>query len=196
MTRTYQAAVARIEELESSLSQKLVFFDLEWNALDDHAAADYPGGPGRWPTTATILRPSGAIAPINLSEAEEQIIIEKQVTGSGAWTRFFTQLTSAFRFDWLGDEVNMTFVLNKLRDSDRDVREMAWRKLTDKLGEKSMELTFIFNTLALDKANSDRRRGYASWVSSRNLSNKASDEVVEALVYNRHQQLWLGRAPL
>ena len=76
----------------------------------------------------------------------------------------------------------MTFVLNKLHDTDRDVREMAWRKLTDKLGEKSMELTFIFNTLALDKANSDQRRGYASWISARNLSNKASDEVVEALV--------------
>ena len=45
-----------------------------------------------------------------------------------------------------------------------------------------MELTFIFNTLALDKANSDRRRGYQSWISSRNLSNKARDEVVEALV--------------
>ena len=55
-------------------------------------------------------------------------------------------------------------------------------RLTDKLDEKSMELTFIFNTLALDKANSDRRRGYQSWISSRNLSNKARDEVVEALV--------------
>ena len=76
----------------------------------------------------------------------------------------------------------MTFVLNKMRDADRDVREMAWRKLTDKLEEKSMELTFIFNTLALDKANSDRRRGYHSWISSRNLSNKASDDVVEALI--------------
>ncbi len=177
----YQAAVARIEELESSLSQKLVFFDLEWNALDNDAAdriladpvlADY----------RYYLEAERRYRPYNLSEAEEQIIIEKQVTGSGAWTRFFTQLTSAFRFDWLGDEVNMTFVLNKLRDADRDVREMAWRKLTDKLAEKSMELTFIFNTLALDKANSDRRRGYASWISSRNLSNKAGDEVVEALV--------------
>ncbi|MCY3779573.1 MAG: hypothetical protein OXG78_04620, partial [Chloroflexi bacterium] len=35
----FQAAVARIEELEASLSQKLVFFDLEWNALGDDAAA-------------------------------------------------------------------------------------------------------------------------------------------------------------
>ena len=177
----FQAAVARIEELEASLSQKLVFFDLEWNALGDDAAAAILADPAV-AEYRYYLEAERRYRPYNLSEAEEQIIIEKQVTGSAAWTRFFTQLTSAFRFDWLGEEVNMTFVLNKLRDVDRDVREMAWRKLTDKLSEKSMELTFIFNTLALDKANSDRRRGYDSWISSRNLSNKAGDEVVEALV--------------
>ena len=115
--------------------------------------------------------------PYRLTEPEEQIIIETQLTGSSAWARFFTQLTSGFSFDWMGDEVNMSFVLNKLYDTDRDVREMAWRKVTDKLDERSMELTFIFNTLALDKANSDKRRGYSSWVSSRNLSNKAEDAV-------------------
>ena len=177
----YQAAVARVEELESALSQKMVFFDLEWNALDDERANAILDDPAvaRY---RYYLEAERRYRPYNLSEAEEQIIIEKGVTGSGAWARFFTQLTSAFRFDWLGDEVNMTFVLNKMRDADRDVREMAWRKLTDKLQEKSMELTFIFNTLALDKANSDQRRGYPSWISSRNLSNKSSDEVVEALI--------------
>ena len=177
----YQAAVARVEELESVLSQKMVFFDLEWNALADEQASAILDDPAV-AQYRYYLEAERRYRPFNLSEAEEQIIIEKSVTGSGAWTRFFTQLTSAFRFDWLGDEVNMTFVLNKLRDADRDVREMAWRKLTDKLHDKSMELTFIFNTLALDKANSDRRRGYPSWISSRNLSNKASDDVVEALV--------------
>ncbi len=177
----FQAAVARVEELEAALSQKLVFFDLEWNALDDEQASAILDDPalGKY---RYYLEAERRYRPFNLSEAEEQIIIEKSVTGSGAWTRFFTQLTSAFRFNWLGDEVNMTFVLNKLRDADRDAREMAWRKLSDKLRENSMELTFIFNTLALDKANSDRRRGYSSWISSRNLSNKASDEVVAALV--------------
>ena len=177
----FQAAVARVEELEAALSQKLVFFDLEWNALDDEQASAILDDPAL-AKYRYYLEAERRYRPFNLSEAEEQIIIEKSVTGSGAWTRFFTQLTSAFRFDWLGDEVNMTFVLNKLRDADRDAREMAWRKLSDKLREKSMELTFIFNTLVLDKANSDRRRGYSSWISSRNLSNKASDEVVAALV--------------
>ena len=176
-----QAAVARVQELQSAISQKLVFFELEWNALADDAAAAILADPAV-AEYRYYLEAERRYRPYNLSEAEEQIIIEKQVTGNAAWTRFFTQLTSAFRFDWMGDEVNMTTVLNKMRDADRDVREMAWRKLTDKLSEKSMELTFIFNTLALDKANSDRRRGYSSWISSRNLSNKASDEVVDALV--------------
>ena len=163
-----------------------MFFDLEWNALDDERGERHSGRPGLSRRYRYYLEAERRYRPFNLSEAEEQIIIEKGLTGSGAWTRFFTQLTSAFRFDWLGDEVNMTFVLNKMRDADRDAREMAWRKLSDKLGEKSMELTFIFNTLALDKANSDRRRGFPSWISSRNLSNKASDEVVvNALVSYR-----------
>ena len=177
----YQAFVAKMQDLGAALSQKMVFFELEWNALDDaHAQAILDD-----PALAKYryyLEAERRYKPYLLSEAEEQILIEGQLTGSSAWTRFFTQLTGGFRFDWMGDEVNMSFVLNKLHDSDRDVREMAWRKLTDKLDEKSMELTFIFNTLALDKANSDRRRGYPTWVSSRNLSNKANDEVVEALV--------------
>lgn len=179
--RDYQAFVAKMQDLGAALSQKMVFFDLEWNALDDDRAQALLDDP----TLAKyryVMEAERRRKPYQLTESQEQVIIEKDVTGSSAWTRFFTQLTSAFVFDWMGEEVNMTFVLDKLRHADRDAREMAWRKLTDKLDEKSMELTFIFNTLALDKANSDRRRGYPSWVSSRNLSNKTSGEVVDALI--------------
>ena len=40
----------------------------------------------------------------------------------------------------------------------------------------------MFNTLLVDKSIDDRLRHYDSWVASRNLSNEASDESVEALV--------------
>lgn len=177
----FQKFIARIQDLGSQLSQKMVFFDLEWNQLEDAKAQAIMDDP-KLEKFRYHMEADRRYKPYNLSEVEEQILIEKSVTSGGAWTRFFTQLTSAFTFDWDGEEVNMTHILNKLRDADRDVREMAWRKLTDKLEEKSMELTFIFNTLALDKANSDKRRGYETWVSSRNLSNKATDDVVEALI--------------
>ena len=42
--------------------------------------------------------------------------------------------------------------------------------------------TFVFNTIAVDKSIDDRLRGYATWISSRNLSNDTSDEAVQALV--------------
>ena len=177
----YQALVAKMQELGAALSQKMVFFNLEWNALDDEQAQVILDDPAL-ADYRYFMEAARRDKPYNLTEAEERIIIEKSVTGRQAWTRFFTQLTSALTLDWLGEDVNMTFVLNKLHHADRDVREMAWRKLTDKLEEKSMELTFIFNTLILDKANSDSRRGYPDWVSSRNLSNKVSDEVVTALI--------------
>jgi oligoendopeptidase F len=177
----FQKFIAQMQDLGSQLSQKMVFYDLEWNQLDDDKAQAILDDP-KLEKFRYHMEADRRYKPYNLSEAEEQILIEKSVTSDGAWTRFFTQLTSAFTFDWGGEEVNMTHVLNKMRDRDRDVREMAWRKMTDKLEEKSMELTFIFNTLALDKANSDNRRGYETWVSSRNLSNKAPDAVVDALV--------------
>lgn len=177
----YQGFMQKMSELGSQLSQKMVFFDLEWNQVDDAEAEKILNNPVL-EKYRYYMEADRRYKPYNLTEPEEQIVIEKSVTGNGAWTRFFTQLTSAFTFDWDGEEVNMTYVLNKMRDPDRTIREKAWRKLTDKLKEKSMELTFIFNVLALDKANSDQRRGYPSWVSSRNLSNKATDEVVEALI--------------
>lgn len=177
----YQALVAKMQDLGAALEQKMVFFELEWNALDDDRAQAVLDDPAL-AKYRYFMEVERRRKPYQLTESQEQVIIEKDVTGSSAWTRFFTQLTSAFAFEWMGEEVNMTFVLDKLRHADRDAREMAWRKLTDKLDEKSMELTFIFNTLILDKANSDRRRGYPSWVSSRNLSNKTSGEVVEALI--------------
>ncbi len=41
---------------------------------------------------------------------------------------------------------------------------------------------FVLNTLLSDKSIDDRLRHYGNWISSRNLSNEASDESVQALV--------------
>ena len=41
---------------------------------------------------------------------------------------------------------------------------------------------FVLNTLLADKSIDDRMRHFSSWIASRNLSNEASDESVQALV--------------
>lgn len=171
----------RVREQGAKLAQTLLFFDLEWKAVDDAVAARLLANPTlgkyRHPLEADLR-----YKPYTLSEIEEQLIVEKDVTGAGAWVRFFTQLTSAMRFDWEGEKVNQSKILDKLHSEDRAIREKAAESVTAGLREKQMELTYIFNTLMLDKANEDKRRGYPTWISARNLSNKAPDAVVEALI--------------
>ena len=177
----FGAEMQRMSELSSQMQQKLVFFDLEWNQLDDDKAEQLMNDPTLH-EYRYHLHAERRYKPHQLTEAEEQILLEKNVTGRSAWTRFFTQLTSGFRFDWDGDELNMSQLLTKLYDNDRSIRERTAQMMTDKLEERSMELSYIFNVLAADKASNDKMRDYASWVSSRNLANKAPDAVVDALV--------------
>ncbi len=178
---TFGKMLQHVRENGAKLSQKMLFFDLEWKAVDEvvaaHLLADPTLGKYRHP-----LEADRRYKPYTLSEIEEQIIVEKDVTGAGAWVRFFTQLTSALRFDWEGEKVNQSKILDKLYSEDSEIRHKAADSVTAGLQTKEMELTYIYNTLVIDKANEDKRRGYPNWISARNLANKAPDSVVDALI--------------
>lgn len=175
------ALLQRVTEFSSQLSQKLVFFDLEWVAVDDAAAAALLTAPALAPYRH-YLESERRFKPHRLSEIEEQLLLDKNVTGSSAWSRFFTQLTGSMRYDFNGQTLNQSQVLAKLYDADREIRRQAADTMTTGLRSRLMELSYIFNVLVADKAADDRRRQYATWISSRNLDNKAPDAVVEALV--------------
>lgn len=175
------AFMQRIRELMSELQQQLVFFDLEWNAVPDDRAEAILADPVLG-TYAYHMEAERRYKDHQLSEAEEKILIEKRVTGRSAWVRLFSQIMAAMSFDWDGETINQPQLLSKTYDADRSVRERAAAMMTAALDEKQMELTYIFNVLAADKASSDRLRNYETWISSRNLRNKAPDEVVEALI--------------
>lgn len=175
------AFLQKVMENGSELSQKMVFFDLEWNELDDAAAQAVLDDPalGQY---RYVLEAERRFKPYQLSEPEEQILIEKDVTGASAWTRLFTQIMGASTYELDGQKLTQPIILSKLQDADRGLRQRAADALTAGLREDTMELTFIFNVLAADKAANDKRRGFPTWVSARNLSNKAPDAVVEALI--------------
>lgn len=177
----YGALVQKITEHGSKLQQKALFFDLEWKAVDDAQAqkllADPTLGKYRHPLEADLR-----YKPHMLSEAEEQILVEKSVTGREAWNRFFTQVMSALRYEYDGEQLTQSQILARLHDADRETRRKAADAVTRTLESRSMELTYIFNVLAADKASDDQRRRYEAWISSRNLANKAPDTVVEALI--------------
>ncbi len=177
----FGALLQKVQEFDAQLEQTVLFFGLEWKAVPEPQAQAVLNDPalGQY---RHALEAELRYRPYTLSEAEEQILVDKAVTGRSAWTRLFTQIASAMRFDMDGQKINQAQILRLAYDPDRAERLRAADSVTATLRDYSMQTSFIFNVLAADKASDDARRGYPSWLRARNLSNKAPDSVVEALV--------------
>lgn len=168
-------------EFGSKVNQHLIFFGVEWVALADSQARAFIDDPAlaRW---RHYLEVSRMYKEHTLDEKQEQVISIKSVTGRNAWVRLFDETLSAATFTLDGEELSEQEVLSKLHNPDRDLRRRAAESLTDGLKKLSRPLTYIFNTLLVDKKLSDEMRSYPHWLAGRNLSNEISDDSVEALV--------------
>src|SRR4051794_849268 len=173
----------RAEERGTAIETKLLFFDLEWAALDDARADELIAADGldRYRHHLNTLR---RYRPHLLSEPEEKILTEKAVTGRGAWSRLFNELISLIEVDLPDEEapIQLDAALSRLAVPDRETRRSVAECVTAALEPGLRTRAFIFNTLLYDKAVDDRLRSYPTWLSSRNLANEASDESVQALV--------------
>jgi len=185
------AEMMLVQERSTTMATKLVFFELEWAAVDDGRAEALLADPVL-DFCAHHLRNLRRYRPHLLSEPEERVLTEKSVSGAGAWVRLFDELTSAITVELPGDlvgradeataTVGLESGLSLLQHPDRDVRRTAAEAVTAGLAPGLRTRAFAYNTLLLDKSVDDRLRHYPSWISARNLSNEASDESVQALV--------------
>jgi oligoendopeptidase F len=175
------ALIARAEERSTAINNELIFVELEWAALDDDAAAALLVD-DRLGFCRHHLESARRYRPHLLSEPEEVILSEKTLTANSAWVRLFSELTSALSVELEDGAVSLEQGLSLLMSPDRDVRRTAAEAVTAALAPGLRTRAFVFNTLLVDKSIDDRLRHYGSWIASRNLSNEASDESVDALV--------------
>jgi oligoendopeptidase F len=177
------ALLARVQEKATAVETKLVFFELEWAGVDDARADELLSADGL-ETTRHYLRTLRRYRPHLLSEPEEKLMTEKVLTGRDAWTRLFSEQTSAIRVELpdADEGVPLDVALSRLMAPDREVRRIAAEAVTTALEPGLRTRAYIFNTIAQDKAVDDRLRTYPSWIASRNLANEASDESVQALL--------------
>jgi oligoendopeptidase F len=175
------ALLQRVQEQATVVETRLVFFELEWAELDDARVDELLSADGL-ETARHHLRTIRRYRPHLLTEPEEKLMSEKGVTGRDAWSRLFSELTSAIEVTVDGETEALDVALAKLMSPDRELRERVQQAVTDALQPTLRTRAFIFNTLMADKSTDDRLRTYPSWISSRNLANEASDESVQALV--------------
>ena len=175
------AFLQRVKEAYSRVSQQIVFFDVEFAGLAETAVARLLDAP-ELASRRHYLELQWLNRRYLLTEPEEKILAETSVNGRQAWHRYFDETISAMRFGLDGESLSEQEVLARLHDLDRETRRAAALSFTEGLKGEVRTLTYITNTLAADKASSDRLRGYESWISSRNVSNEIDDASVEALV--------------
>ena len=177
------ALMQRIEELGTGIETRLLFFELEWAAVDDARADELLAADGL-DFCRHHLRTARRYRPHLLTEPEEKIFAEKQLTGRSAWQRLYAEQASAIkvRVDDEPEPVSLEVALSRLAHPDRDVRRHAAERTTEALVPGLRTRAYIFNTLLADKMVDDRLRKYPHWLASRNLANEASDESVQALV--------------
>ena len=175
------ALVQEVQERSTEISTRLLFFELEWARIPDSRARELLASPKleRSHHHLEVLR---RFREHLLSEPEEKILVEKSVTGRAAWTRLFSELTSAMTVELDGDRKGLEEALSLLTSHDREIRRAAADAVTVTLQEGLRTRAYLYNMLVHDKATDDRLRSYDHWLSSFNLSQEASDEAVEALV--------------
>ncbi len=109
------ALLQRVQEGATKIETTLLFFELEWAALDDDAADELLATDGL-DFARHHLRTARRYRPHLLSEPEEKILAEKALTGRGAWTRLFEEQASAITVELEGESepVSLEVALSRL----------------------------------------------------------------------------------
>jgi oligoendopeptidase F len=175
------ALLAKLNEKAATLEAQLLFFGLEWVAVEDDHAAAILEDPAldhwrHWLSSQRKYR------PFLLSEPEEKIFAEKAVSGVSAWSRLFEEQVGALRVELDGEDASLETAMARLYAADREVRRTAADAVTAALAPGLRTRTYVFNTILVDKSIDDRLRSYPTWLTARNLSNETTDEAVQALI--------------
>ena len=174
----------KVEERLTALHNRLVFFDLWWQSVDEDNARRLMTDTG---TLRYHLETVRRFQPHTLSEPEEKIINIKNVTGRSAVHSLYDVITNGFTFTLTvkGKRKTMTReeLTSYLRHSQGRLREAAYRELYRVYADHHDLLGEIYKTLVNDwKAENLQLRQFSSPIATRNLGNDIPDEAVGSLL--------------
>jgi oligoendopeptidase F len=175
------ALLQLVQERATEIETLMLFFELEWAAVEDDHAAELLA-PNELDRYRHHLRSVRRYRPHLLSESEEKVLAEKSISSQAAWGRLFGELVAALRVDVDDTELTLDVALSRLLSPDREGRRTTADAVSATLEPGLRTRGFIYNTLVYDKSVEDRLRRYPHWLASRNLANEASDESVMALI--------------
>ena len=188
----YLNMVTRMKDAEAvgfyqNVSEKLndyakpaIFFSLEINQLSQEKMAQLLASP-QVAKYAPFLEVTRRFKEYELSEKEEEVFHEKNLTSSAAWVRLYEETSSRLQYHVDGKTYNDAEISKLLLDPDADLRAKAGKEINRVSGENAELFSFVYNMIVKDKSISDLRRGFKSPVAAKNLVNGVDDSAVKAL---------------
>ncbi len=181
----HRTLMQRVEEHMTALRNQLLFFDLEWLDVPEEHARGLIDDPVLAPYRH-YLSSERRFKPHTLSEPEERLMNDKDLTGINAWRRFFTEFNAAQRFKVQTNgqtrELNQSEVLTLLRDPDRGVRQAAFESFYSTLESQGQVLAFVYDTRFQDHLVTNRLRKYDDPMAPRHLANEIDAGAVQTMM--------------
>ena len=192
----YKTLSQRAAEFGNLLSRELLFFDLEIMAIPDDTFEKYAEDPQLAPYSH-FLASLRKFRSHTLPEQEEKLLKQKNLTGVEAFSRLFDELSASLRFRLTLDGEEQEFtgeeLLGLLHHPDAAVRERAFSTFLRGHADHDIVYSAVFNNTALDHAQEQEIRGYASPMEPTNLGNELSADVVERLMSVSEENYPLAR---
>jgi len=177
---------ARMRERQSRWSARLVFAELELRRLPVDVLAKLSDNPAL-KRYRHYLRYQMSLAPHTLSEAEEQIILKKNIGGRDAQVRFREEYAARLNFGSLfidGVEKPMTFAsLIALQEGeDPELRFKARQRINETFHAQIRIFGFLYGNVVKDHGVEQEIRSYAEPIDVENVPNEIPSQVVRNLL--------------
>lgn len=174
----------KVEERLTSLQNRVLFFDLWWQKVDEESATRLLEASGDFRYHLETIR---RFKDHTLSEPEEKIINIKNVTGRDAINTLYDVLTNGFTFTLTVNGVRKSLTREQLssylRSSKPRVREQAYQELFRVFAGHHDLIGEIYTTLVNEwKGENLELRRFSTPIMARNLGNDVPDEAVDALL--------------
>ena len=166
-----------IEETVLEIYKDVIFFGIELNKLNEKKISVFKNT-----KYENCIINHKKFRKFQKSEAIEKLLIEKSVTSSSAWIRFFDQTMTRLKFKFNGKSLTETQILGLLSSPKKSVRKDAALVFGKTLKENIHSFSFIFNTISKDLDIEKKIRGFKYSESSRHLNNQIDKSDIDSLV--------------
>ena len=170
-----------IQDKITDFSSKLVFFSIEFNALNDTHLRNMLIESSELARYRSVFDRMRAMKPYQLSNELEKFLHQQSVVGAAAWNELFDETITNLTFNINKEILSIEEVLNKFSDNDRNERKKAAKSLSNVLKKNITLFSRITNTLIKEKSIEDNWRKFPSPQFARHLANDVEPKVVDAL---------------